>query len=116
MHRHVMPVRPGLADLAADRAEWPDLTNTRETMLKNNEKAGTVNLSPSTTPYNRLYGSFRRPPVPRKPRFPAQGQRTQLAPTASRRREPDVGQKPEEQPGLLWNKFRPETAGAEPAE
>ena len=43
--------------------------------------------------------------------LPVQGQRTQLDPTATRRRErPDDGQKPEEQPGLLWNKFRSEPA------
>ena len=47
--------------------------------------------------------------MPRKPKFPAQGQRTQLVPTAnSRRKVLDDGQKPEEQPGLLWNKFRSE--------
>ena len=49
--------------------------------------------------------------MPRKPKFPVQRQRTQLDPTAKlRRSKPDDGQKPEEQPGLLWNKFRCEPA------
>ena len=49
--------------------------------------------------------------MPRKPMLPAQGQHTQLDPTAKlRRRRTDDGQKPEEQPGLLWNKFRTEPA------
>ena len=66
-----------------------------------------VNTSPSTCPYYGKYGSFRRPPVPRKQMLPAQRQRTQQGPTAEpRRARPDDGQKPEEQPGLLWNIFR----------
>ena len=41
--------------------------------------------------------------------LPAQGQRTQIDPAAKpRRARPDDGQKPEDQPGLLWNTFRSE--------
>lgn len=47
--------------------------------------------------------------MPRNEEFPAQRQRIQQGPTAQPRRQPDHGQKPEEQPGLLWNKFRPES-------
>ena len=37
------------------------------------------------------------------------GQRTQALPTGHSRRRPVKMDKPEEQSGLLWNKFRPES-------
>ena len=48
--------------------------------------------------------------MPRNPKFPAQRQRAQQIPTAKPRREPVPRDKPEEQAGLLWNKFRSEPA------
>ena len=92
----------------ADRAGGSDLSNPFSGMACKRELTRRVNLSPSTCPYSGKYGSFRRPPVPRKPMLPAQRQRTQITPTAEPRRRPEPRDKPEEQPGLLWNKFRSE--------